>query len=336
MLRILWERIPALALFLLIALVIALGVGVTLKKQRIEERKRVEAAGERTPVNVVILELKPTPIRDLLNLPAVIGAREAVEVKAEVEGKVVRITAREGTRLKKGDPIAMIDPRDYEIALTGAQAAYEHAKKTLARADNLYKKEIIPESEFDEAMANEKSLKARLDAASLDLERTTITSPLSGILDRLDAKEGLLLSPGSPVGLVMDINPVKVEVGIPESDVSAVRALNEFDLTVDAIGGMRLRGKKLLEVVKRSVAEGLSIPLYAVLTQGERRFVYVEQDGIAHTRDVETGILEGWRIQVTKGLNAGDRVIVVGHRSVSEGQGVKVIRSVGDPLELQK
>ena len=169
--------------------------------------------------------------------------------------------------------------------------------------------------------------------------------------------------------VAIDIDPVKVVAGIPESDVSAVRKLDTFKVTVDALEDATFEGRKLflssspmtqahlytlevlvdnpghrllpgmfarMEIIKREIPDGLSVPLYAVITQGERRFVYVIKDGVAKTRDVETGILEGWRILVTKGLEPGDRVVVVGQRSVSEGQEVNVIRSVTDPMELLK
>ena len=369
LIRILWERIPALSLVLLVFIMIALMVAVGSKKKALEERKLQEAQGQRPPVNVVVLKMEPTLIRDVLNLPAMIAPRNRVEVRAEVEGKIKGLPVLEGASVIKGQRLAKIDPRDYEITLTGARAAHEYARKNLVRAESLFGKGIIAERELDEAIANEKSLKARMDSAGLDLERTSITSPLEGILDSLAIKEGLLLSKGHSIGVVIDIDPVKVVAGIPESDVSAVRRLDTFKVTVDALEDATFEGRKLflssspmtqahlytlevlvdnpghrllpgmfarMEIIKREIPDGLSVPLYAVITQGERRFVYVEKDGVAKTRDVETGILEGWRILVTKGLEPGDRVVVVGQRSVSEGQEVNVIRSVTDPMELLK
>jgi membrane fusion protein (multidrug efflux system) len=78
------------------------------------------------------------------------------------------------------------------------------------------------------------------------------------------------------------------------------------------------------------------VPLYSVITRGDKQFVFTEKDGRASVRLVETGILEGWRMQVSKGLAKGDHVIVVGHRSVDEGQEVNVVRIVSDPEDLFK
>ncbi len=364
-----WSRLPLLALILLVLLAIALGVSIKDKKQALEDRKKAEAAGNRTPVNVVTLKLIPGVISDRINLPATVEAREDLQIKAQLDGVVVETSAREGSRVSKGDVIARIDPRDYEIALSGAEASHDQAFKALKRAERLLKKSIISENEYDIALANEKTLKARLDKARLDLERTEITSPISGVLNRLDAKVGNLMSPGSPVAQVLDVNPVKVVVGIPESDVTSVRRVKEFHVTLNALDDKRFRGKKhfissqpnsqahlyrleillpnprsqilpgmfaRVDILKEEITDGLSVPLYAIITQADKHFVYIEENGAATRRNVETGILEGWQMQITKGLMPGDNVMVVGHRSVAEGQPVNVIREVSDPSALLK
>jgi membrane fusion protein (multidrug efflux system) len=91
-----------------------------------------------------------------------------------------------------------------------------------------------------------------------------------------------------------------------------------------------------VEIVKQKVDDGLAVPLYAVVTRNDKHHVYVVNDEMAHTREVALGFQEGWRIEVKSGLKAGERVIVVGQRSVNDGQRVKVVRSVDDPTELTR
>ena len=89
-----------------------------------------------------------------------------------------------------------------------------------------------------------------------------------------------------------------------------------------------------VELVKRVFEGALAIPLYAVITQGEERFVYVDKDGRAEKRQVDLGVLAGWQVQVKAGLEAGERVIVVGHRMLDDGQAVEVIKNVSRPGEI--
>lgn len=166
---------------------------------------------------------------------------------------------------------------------------------------------------------------------------------------------------------ILDIRRVKVSVGIPESDVPAVRKLTEFEITIDALNSGPVRGTRhflsqkpetfahlykleialdnkdgemlpgmfaRVNIIKQTVMDSLSVPLYAVINRNGLNFVYIEKDGTTQTRMVETGILEGWKIQITRGLVPGDRVIVVGHRSVDEGQQVNVVRTIQDSGEL--
>jgi membrane fusion protein (multidrug efflux system) len=78
----------------------------------------------------------------------------------------------------------------------------------------------------------------------------------------------------------------------------------------------------------------LVIPLYAVITQGDEHFVYIEKNGLAKKRAVEIGILVDWQVQVVSGLKPGDSVIVVGHRFLDEDEPVEVIKNVTDAQEI--
>jgi RND family efflux transporter MFP subunit len=172
-----------------------------------------------------------------------------------------------------------------------------------------------------------------------------------------------------PVAQILQIGEVKVTVGIPESDVSAVMDLKEADIIIEALDKLKVKGRKLflsrqpgdlarlynlelivdnpdgrilpgmfarVEIVKKRFEDTLAIPLYAVISQGDESFVYLENNNKAEKRSVELGILEGWMIQVNSGLKPGDKVIIVGHRQVDEGQTVQVIKNVTDASEILK
>ena len=89
-----------------------------------------------------------------------------------------------------------------------------------------------------------------------------------------------------------------------------------------------------VELVKEVFSSGLAIPLYAVITRGNDRFVYVEKDGKVEKRAIELGVLVGWEVHVKSGLMPGERVVVVGHRFLDDGQAVRVIKNVKDAAEI--
>jgi membrane fusion protein (multidrug efflux system) len=89
-----------------------------------------------------------------------------------------------------------------------------------------------------------------------------------------------------------------------------------------------------VELVKEVYPQALVIPLYAVIAQGEQHCVFVENGGLAKKRFIQLGALEGWQVQVVKGLSPQEKVIVVGHRLLEEGQPVEVLKTVHDPREI--
>ncbi len=365
----LWGMLPALFLILLILIITGLFAHISGERERVTAENLASLHKKRPPVNVVVLDVTPMPIRDRLSLPAQVEPWVVLNVLAEVSGKVVELMAEEGDAVKKGDLIARIDSRDYENELSSIRAKYNLAEKNLNRAGDLFEEGLITRARLDDEIANVESLRAALKNAELRLERCSIKSPISGVMNRIDAEEGLYLNVQDPVGQILELDRVKVSVGIPESDVDAVRKLTHFDLTIDALGGRTVRGRKLflskspesfahlyrleievenregeilpgmfarVDIIKKELSNSVSVPLYSVISQGDEQFVYVEKDGKAHVRIVETGILEGWRVQIARGIEEGDRVIVVGHRSVDEGQEVNVVRTITEPEDLFK
>jgi membrane fusion protein (multidrug efflux system) len=87
-------------------------------------------------------------------------------------------------------------------------------------------------------------------------------------------------------------------------------------------------------IVKQSKEGIVAIPLYTVISRNDEQFVYVAEDGIAHKRPVETGFTEGWQILIQSGLNLGEKVIIQGHRSIEDGQKVRVVKELTDLSEF--
>jgi len=366
-LRFLWGIFPWLIVGLILGLIVILGGRIVEEQGRLAEAKKAAMKKEVPAVRVITLTLKPERLEDKISLPAEVEPLEDLWVKAEVRGQVVSIPAKEGQLVKKGQLLVRLDDRDYRSRLARIEANYKLARQDFKRMTALVKKNIAAESKLDETEARLEGLKAQSGEAQLALDRTSITAPISGRLNEIKAKRGDLLDVNQRVAQILQFKKVKVMVGVPESDVAAVFDLNEAEVIIEALGNRRVRGKKIflsrqprtlarlydlelmvpnpdgrilpgmfgqVELVKRVFDQALAVPLYAVITQGDERFVYVEKDGRAEKRLIKLGVLVGWRVHVEAGLNPGERVIVVGHRFLDDGQAVKVIKNVSDPSEI--
>jgi membrane fusion protein (multidrug efflux system) len=89
-----------------------------------------------------------------------------------------------------------------------------------------------------------------------------------------------------------------------------------------------------VELIRAVYEKALVIPLYAVISQGDEQFVYLDNDGSAKKTLVEVGQLVDWQVHITSGLSANDKVIVVGHRLLNDSQPIEVIKNVSDVREI--
>jgi RND family efflux transporter MFP subunit len=351
----------------LVGIILVLSVFVGKKGEAIKAQNEAKLKKERPPVNVVALDLVPMPIRDRINLPGTTLPWVQLQVLAEITGKITEKTVEEGRAVKKGATLVAIDDRDYRNAYQSAKASHNLAQADLDRLNKLYQKQAIPQSRLDDAIARVKNTRANMNNAALALERTAIQAPIDGVVNRLLVEKGQYLNVGDPIAEILQMTRIKVRVGIPESDVDAVRRLDAFKVRIDALGGKTFQAKKYylsktadamarlynldlaldnhrgeilpdmfvrVEIVKREIPDGIAVPIYSIITRDDAHIVYVVKDNMAHLRNVTLGLLEGWQVEIKDGLRAGDQVIVVGHRSVNDGDMVKVVRTVADIQEI--
>ena len=361
--------LPLLVLLILIVLALVLGSRVNNEKSRLLEEKSNAVVQERPPVNVVVQEMAPALLRDRLNLPGMVEPWESLNILAEVRGMVEEVLVEEGDHVKQGDLIARLDTSDYENTINSTRASYNLALTNLKRFSGLHEQEIIAQAEYDSIKAEVASLEAHLAIAEMQLKRCYIRSSISGIVNVLPAQNGLYLAVGDPVATVLDIDRVKVIVGIPETDVDAVRKIDRFEVMIEALHEKKISGLKnflavapesqaqvyrlelevgnksgeilpgmfaRVEIIKNEFPEALTIPLYALISRDNKHFVFLEEGNVAKLQEVSLGILDGWQIQITEGLAPGQRVIVVGQRSVDADQKLNVVKKVTHPAEITR
>jgi RND family efflux transporter MFP subunit len=365
--RRLWGFLPTFLVIFLVGVIFLLGNQIKTKGDVIKEEKAAGLRTTRAQTNVVSMEMVPSQLRERINLPGAVKPWIALKIVAEVQGKIVAKRVIEGQRVLKDAVLAEIDARDYRNAYDSAQASYSLAAAQQKRLQRLFKDNVSTQAQLDDIIATVKTSKAAMDNAALNLERCKIRAPMDGIVDRLYIDVGQYLQSADPVAEILEIDRVKVVVGIPESDVADVRQLNHFTIRIDALDGQTFEGSyhhlyktadsfarlynleiavdnadgRLLpdmfarvEIVKKEIPDGLAVPLYALLNINESNAVYVLDQGVARLQPVDVGIQDGWRMEVRNGLKPGDQVVVVGQRSINDGEAVNVTRTIRSIEEL--
>ncbi|MBW1634948.1 MAG: efflux RND transporter periplasmic adaptor subunit [Deltaproteobacteria bacterium] len=363
-----WNNFPRLILLAMIVLIIFLFVSIKKEKNLIAADKAATIAQEKPPVNVVVLPLELTTITDRINLPGLTEPWTRLQLKSKLNGTITEVLVQEGDKVQKGNILARIEAKDYKIALNRAEAAYRLAKSDYERDKSIYDKGVIPTSAMDANKTKMQTAQADYDNARLLYSRTTVTSPMSGVIRRMDAKVGLQLSVGDPLAEILEIDRLKGVIGIPESDVTAVRKLDRVNITVQALNNREISAKIHFlslspetvariynleleidnskeeifagmfiraDIIKETISNTLAVPFYSVISRNEEQFVYIEEDGAARKRVVQLGIMEKWSVQITEGLHPGDKLLVEGHRDVEDGQKVKIVHTITNLEELR-
>ena len=355
------RNLPRFVLLGLIVFIITLLISISQKQKALIAEKMAVGTQKRPAVNVVVVPLAPVDIRDRIKLPGFIEPWQRLMISAKVGGSVTTIVTKEGDTLKEGDVIANIEMDDYKIARDRATAAYKLAVSDYQRDKKLFDRGAVSKAQLEAKKASVDTSKADMENAKLMLSRCIIRAPFSGVINKLHIEPGIYLSIGDPVGELLQIDRVKAVLGIPESDVAAVRKLSRVNVTIkaldnrvetaaihflssapdtraalyrleleianpkgDILSGMFVSG----DVVKRVAHQVIGVPFYSVISREDQQYVFVEEDGIAKKRQVKMGFMEKWLVQITEGLSPGDRLIVEGHRDVEDDQEVKVVQVI--------
>jgi len=192
-----------------------------------------------------------------LTYPARLKSFKDVIVKAQVSGILLKRFFKEGTFVKKGEALFLIDPSTYQAKLDQLKAELKDAKAELSYAkanylrikksyfENLVSKDQYDkaEYEFKSAQARVKSIEAQVMLAKIYLSYTEPKSPISGFARMRKVDVGNLIDVGEPLVEIVKIDPIYAEFSIPDSDIDLVIE-NRSHLKVNLIvNGKKIPGK---------------------------------------------------------------------------------------------
>ena len=169
------------------------------------------------PPQVSVAQVLEKSVKDWDEFTGRLQAVESVEIRPRVSGYIDKVAFTEGTQVKRGDLLFVIDPRPYQAEYDRAAAdvkrfktALELARIELARVQRLKDSGAVSEEELDErkstvaqAEANVAGSQAALEAASLNLNFTRVTSPINGRVSRAEVTRGNLVTGGSNGGTLL-------------------------------------------------------------------------------------------------------------------------------------
>ncbi|MCF6132527.1 efflux RND transporter periplasmic adaptor subunit [Flavobacterium wongokense] len=278
-----------------------------------------------------------------------------VAIASETAGKVIRSAIEEGSNVSTGTLIARLDDGILQAQYASARANFSNASNKLKRYQQV--PEGVTQLEMDNAKNQMLTSQAEIQRLQRQISQFTIKAPFSGIVSMKKFELGAVVSPGSPLATITDISVLKLEISVPEKQISNFRKGMNLNVTTEVYPNMTFHGKvdmvasvtdashnytvKILVpnnsktplksgmygnvTLENNVAQKtITIPRSALIGTALKPQVYVVKSGIAKLRAIEIGQSNANNIQVLSGLNEGEVVATAGLVNLNDGTEVTI------------
>jgi len=301
------------------------------------------------PVGVLKAELQPVALQT--ELPGRVEAQRTAQVRARVNGVVLKRLFTEGSEVKAGQPLFQIDPAPYQAALESAQASLAKAQANLAQAaaqaernKPLVDAKAISQQEYLSSVAAAKSAeadvaaaKAAIQTAKLNVDYAHVTAPISGRIGRALVTEGALVSAAeaTQLALIQQTSSVYVNFTQSANEVQQLRAAlakgqlrsagaqaTQVRIALDDGSELAKPGKLLFTDLSVDVSSS-QVLLRAEVPNNEGQLLPGQYVRVRLAQaELPAGILLPQ--QAVKRSNQGDSVLIVGAGNKPEPRMVKV------------
>ena len=311
--------------------------------------------GGMPPMPVDVDSARRGRVVDAVRATGRIEAVNAIELRPDEQGRVTAILFREGQYVERGTPLVRIDDEMLRAQAARAEAERDLAKQKRARVERLRTDNAAAPADYEEAAATARAAEATLAALQLQIQRSTVRAPFSGVVGQRFVSLGDYVTTGSRLLALQTTDPQRAVIEIPERyagdlrlgqsvefSVAAkpgrtFRAIVDFvDPTVQAEGrtivvkgrapnpGGVLRAGMFIEArLATGVRPGaIVVPEDAIQALRTANVAWAVVDGKAARRTVQLGTRTAGMVEVLSGINAGDVVVVGGLERMNEGMPV--------------
>jgi len=346
-------------LFALVSSVVALVVILTVVVKNNQSENDKKAGGKKPPPQVRVAKIEIGSISRTLSLTGSVESVRTARLASPSEGPVERLYVREGDEVKKRDLLAIIGRRAGTNATVGALREEEKKEKdNLARVEQLVEIGALPGEQLDEARSRYESVRARRIEAEERYRDHRIVAPWNGLISRVLVSEGDFANLRTPLVEMFDPVEMVIRVAVPEKFAADVKEEMSGRVSLDSYPKANFNAKisrvypnldertrtrtvevKIIEDISllpgmfarvelalEKEEEAVVAPNDAIRsTANDRKVVFVVEEGKAIRRVVETGIEQIDRVQILSGVAAGERVVIAGQESLTDGLPVRVI-----------
>jgi len=321
------------------------------------------------PTQVALAEVVQQKMPRLLTLTGAVIANRQSDVAANVAGRIVATYVERGQAVKQGEVLALVDSRTAGLSASAAaaQASAAQTQEALAqgdcdRADKLYAQGVMPQAEHDRAKAqcSAQVFQAKAAVANAAVAKklagdTSIRAPFAGIVGERFVNVGEYVQAPTRVASIYSVDPVRVQISVPESAVSKVAkgqmlqvqvgaypdrsfpARVEYvspalrpstrDLVIEALASNPDGALKpgMFGTVELNIGEDSlpTVPVSALKVDGTVKRLFLAKDGHAFERVVRTGVTLDGRVALLDDVSPQDKVIDHPPATLSDGAAIR-------------
>jgi membrane fusion protein (multidrug efflux system) len=302
------------------------------------------------PVEVVAA--RTDTVVDAILATGQVEALQSIQLRPDVEGRIVQILVREGSEVGRGAPLFKVDDVELKAQVARAQADRDLAHQSLARTRALLAQRATSPSELERAEATWRSSEAQLALLQVRLDRTLVRAPFAGVLGQRSVSLGDYVTTDTRLISLATVSPQRAAFQVPERYADLLRVGQRVTFRVAALPGrefigkvdfvdptVQLPGRTIMVKAqvpnpKRELQAGMFIearlatavrpsavviPEDAVIPLQGSTFVWVAERAKATRRQVELGVRTPGFVEVKSGVEPGETVVVGGQERLAGG-----------------
>jgi RND family efflux transporter MFP subunit len=305
------------------------------------------------PVNT--FEVKKGDQTKVTMLSGRLSAAEEIILTSALPGRVAKIHVENGDVVKEGSLLISLEDDIVKSEVEVTKAAYDKAKADLEKFRRLRESNAVTSQQLELLQLNEQSSKTKYEGALQKLKETRIVSPINGVVHQVMTKVGSLCGPTTPVCELVNVEELKLRLGVGENIASRVQKYDSVQIDIPVINqsgivgtvayvGVKpgftglfplevslkntgtLKAGYMAEVSLNEIFKDvIAIPKMAVQGSSNSRFVFVVSGEKAKRVPVKLGPALGDEVIIQTGLNDGQFLITEGANRLSDGYAIKVV-----------
>ena len=330
-----------------------------------DKSKAFDKFNPNAPVTVDIAIAANQQVDKVVEVNGAVSATDFVELHAETNGRVVFLQIPEGKIVQAGTVLAKLNDADLQAQLEKIKVQLELANINEQRNLQLLKVKGINQSDYDISLQQVKSSKADLAYTQSLIDKTIVKAPFTGQMGLRQISLGAFVNTATTIATLQKTDHLNIDFTLPEMygsyvkvgkkvKLEGINATNQklsaviFAIEPQIVTTTRnikvratLQGKMLPGAyVKVYLSDNLQkpsilVPANVLIPESKSKQIVLVKNGMANMVEVETGYRTATSVEITKGVNVGDTVVVAGMLFVRNGNKIKVGKTI-PILEIAK